>query len=164
VAAKSIFLRIWPLSSPKLGLKRFVFLRGWLEAGTALYDYIRLLNKNSLWIRLVSAARRDSTPRCCCKRSISASQPVSNSAKTKDKSDSPLSAARSDSTTQTQKAQRMSENGCRCCRRCKNCAAAKGAFQHLSQSAKIKDKSDSPLSAARRDSTPQTQRAQRIRN
>jgi hypothetical protein len=51
------------------GLRRFVFWRMWLEAGIAFCDYIRLLNKKTLWIRL--------------ELSISASQHLSLSAKAK---------------------------------------------------------------------------------
>jgi hypothetical protein len=36
-------------------LKKFVFLRGWLEAEERFCDCIQLLNKNSLWIRFVKA-------------------------------------------------------------------------------------------------------------
>jgi hypothetical protein len=41
-------------------LRKFVFWRGGLEAGTGLYEGIQLLNKNSLWIRFVNLTPKPS--------------------------------------------------------------------------------------------------------
>jgi hypothetical protein len=43
-------------------LRKFVFWREYFEAEEMFCDCIQLLNKNSLWIWFVSAARSDSTP------------------------------------------------------------------------------------------------------